>query len=287
MPAGIAVMLLIPCLLAGSRTQPIDTLRSVPENPQADARSADAPTSTHVIEDGENLLYEVRWTLFKLGTVRLKSLQTTRHQGISHYTTVGYIDSDERLPFVNLHSIITTEMDSSFSSCNARSLEWTNDEWWGMHYTYDSTRSRCFVEETWQQDLNEAPYKRLQRDTLRITGNYVQDGLSLVYFARAHVHDTDTLRVPIIAYGKSGWTTFYFDGRRGTEEIDAHGTPIRVVGFTGWLDVEGIFGLTGEFRGWFSDDPAAVPIKAQLKVVLGNVNVELVQWTRKGWTPPR
>lgn len=286
-PAGIAVILLLPFLIAGSSTQPSDALRNAPENLLPDSSSSDALTATHVIEDGEDLLYEVRWTLFKLGTVRLKSLQTSRHQGITHYTAAGFIDSYEGLPFIDLHSIIHTEMDSSFSSCNGRALEWTKNEWWGIHYRYDSTRSRCFIEETWQRDLKEAPYKRLRRDTLRITGNHVQDGLSLAYFARAHVHDTDTLSVPIIAYGKLGWMTYYFGGRRGTEQIDVHGTPIRVVEFDGWLDVEGIFGLTGEFRGWFSDDSAAVPIKAQVRVILGNVNVELVQWTRKGWTPPQ
>jgi hypothetical protein len=45
--------------------------------------------------------------------------------------------------------------------------------------------------------------------------------------------------------------------------------------------------MTGDFVGWFSDDAAAVPIKGKLKVLLGNVTVELIRWNRKGWNPPQ
>ena len=156
----------------------------------------------------------------------------------------------------------------------------------GAYYRYDSTRSRCFVEETWQTDLKSAPYKRTNLDTLYIKGSHVQDGLSIAYYAREHVHDSRTVTVPTIAYGKLGSTTFRFASTPGTQEIDALDRPIHVVEFDGWLDLEGIFGLTGEFKGWFSDDSSAVPIKAELKVILGSVNVELIQWHRKDWNPP-
>jgi hypothetical protein len=70
-------------------------------------------------------------------------------------------------------------------------------------------------------------------------------------------------------------------------EIDAVDYPIDVVGFEGNAEFVGIFGLTGGFDGWFSNDEARVPIVAHMKVILGSVTLELMSWKRPGWTPPR
>jgi hypothetical protein len=59
------------------------------------------------------------------------------------------------------------------------------------------------------------------------------------------------------------------------------------VGFDGRADFVGIFGLTGGFEGWFSNDEARVPIMAKMKVLIGSVTIELMRWNRPGWTPPR
>jgi hypothetical protein len=59
-----------------------------------------------------------------------------------------------------------------------------------------------------------------------------------------------------------------------------------VVEVHGNTSAVGVFGMTGEFTGWFSDDEAAVPIKGELKVLLGTVTVELIGWKRSGWSPP-
>jgi hypothetical protein len=63
--------------------------------------------------------------------------------------------------------------------------------------------------------------------------------------------------------------------------------PVDVVHFDGNMDFVGIFGLTGGFEGWFSNDEARVPILAKMKVLIGSVTVELMKWTRPGWNPPR
>jgi hypothetical protein len=240
-----------------------------------------------VISEGEDLLYEVSWTVFKIGTVRLKTLQTKLADSVQHFTAAAFIDSYEGLPFVSLHSIAYTEMDSSFTARRARSLEERSDQWWGMHYVFDLVRDQCYFEETWQNDLKAPPYRRTGLDTLKFTGRCVQDGLSLLYFARSRVHQSHKETVPIIAYGKTGSTYFNFTGRKGEQDIDAVEKPVKVVEFGGRLNIEGLFGLTGDFRGWFSDDSAAVPIKAKVKVILGSVNVELIQWHRSGWKPPQ
>jgi len=57
--------------------------------------------------------------------------------------------------------------------------------------------------------------------------------------------------------------------------------------FDGNAEFTGIFGLNGPFEGWFSNDPAQIPIKAKMKVILGSINIELKKWQRTGWNPPQ
>jgi hypothetical protein len=112
------------------------------------------------------------------------------------------------------------------------------------------------------------------------------DGLSIGFFPRRFVQATQTVVVPTVLYGKMGKTTFWFTHNVVEEEIDALDHPVRVVEVEGTTDVEGIFGMTGDFTGYFSDDAVGVPIKGKLKVLIGTVTVELMKWNRKGWSPP-
>jgi hypothetical protein len=75
--------------------------------------------------------------------------------------------------------------------------------------------------------------------------------------------------------------------KKTSTEIDAVKYPVETIEFDGRADFVGIFGLTGGFSGWFSNDEAAVPIIAKMKVILGSIRLELVKWNRPGWVPPR
>ena len=55
----------------------------------------------------------------------------------------------------------------------------------------------------------------------------------------------------------------------------------------GSTDFISVFGLTGYFEGWFSNDEASIPIVAKMKVIIGNVTLKLKSWKRAGWNPPK
>jgi hypothetical protein len=95
------------------------------------------------------------------------------------------------------------------------------------------------------------------------------------------------MNVPTFVNEKKVNTYINFMGKVGSTEIDAVKYPIRTVELGGTVDFVGIFGLTGGYQGWFSDDEAAIPIVARMKVILGSVYIELKKWNRPGWTPPR
>ena len=47
--------------------------------------------------------------------------------------------------------------------------------------------------------------------------------------------------------------------------------------------MKGIAGVTGPFKGWFAQDAQRPPLRADLKVFIGNVIVKLEKWER--WHP--
>jgi hypothetical protein len=232
-----------------------------------------------VYSDGEDLVYEVRWTLFKLGRVHIRAL--------GDFKAITYIDSYEGLPFVDLHSIHYTEMDSTFHTRSGYAIDRDGKEWGGLLYIPDLSSKRVAVEQLFYKDPASPPYKREPRDTIKLQSSSFIDGLAIGYLPRLFIHSAQTVKVHTILKGSLGTTTFRFTKKRSTVDINAVDYPVRVVEVEGSTNAVGVYGMTGDFTGWFSDDEAAVPIKGELKVLLGSVTIELIQWDRKEWKPPQ
>ena len=77
--------------------------------------------------------------------------------------------------------------------------------------------------------------------------------------------------------------------RYSPSELRAFGTGFYGGGkfMDGKANFIGVFGLTGGFRGWFSDDAERVPIIAKLNVLVGSVTLELKEWKHGNWNPPK
>ena len=234
---------------------------------------------TSVSQPGEQYTYEVSWTWFKLGTIRVQTLAGGRAE--------AHIDSYPNVPFVDLHSIHYTTMDSLFYSHASLSMEKDDSLWSGLDYVYDLPQKKLIVESITMHSPADLPSVRAIKDTLQLPSSEFLDGLSIAYFPRRFIHTDATMTVPTVLYGKLGQTTFGFHRKSTTQSIDALENPVKVVEIDGNTSAVGIYGMTGDFTGWFSDDSAAVPIKGKLKVLIGSVTIELVNWHRAGWSPPQ
>jgi hypothetical protein len=239
-----------------------------------------------VISDTEELLYEASWWAFKLGQIRIRTTVSRGADGNLRPSATAYIDSYGNLPFVDVHSISATEMDSTLSTITSRSIEKRKDEWWVLKHDYYPETKKLITETTWQRTKDSVPYTPPNFDTLTVEGQ-LEDGLSIFFFARANLHSFKTFRLPTIVYEALGRTTLEFTGDTKTIDIEGYEEPIAVKGLRGMAEFEGLFGMSGEFEGWFTDDAAAVPVKAKLGVIIGSIELELKKWKRVGWTPPR
>lgn len=234
-----------------------------------------------VFQTGEELTYNVSFGPIDIGQVRIILVNKERAGERSYYTASAHIDSYKGVPFVNLHAVYDDHIAEAIYSTWFHSRKKDDGTWVTHEYTYDYPNHRMLIA---QGVAGSA--RIVRRDTLRLDTLY-QDGLSLFFLARTQVLTNRSMTIPTIVSEKRGTTHIRFSPERVAERIGAVDYPIDLVHFEGEAGFVGIFGLTGDFEGWFSNDAARVPVIAKMKVLIGNIRIELMKWKRAGWSPPR
>ncbi|MFZ4621448.1 MAG: DUF3108 domain-containing protein [Bacteroidota bacterium] len=233
----------------------------------------------------EELVYSVSWMSINIGTITLTITPDTGSGG--PFTAAVFIDSRQGLPFANVHAVFKGNLDSSGSPIRFFGYDQMELDRWSVHmYTYSKERDRLFAKKGEAKRPDTDQLSVAESDTLMID-RLTQDGLSIFYFARKQLNSLDTFSVKTVVHGSVGTTILNCYGKQTEIDIGAIDQSISVIEMDGMAKFKGVFGLTGEFKGWFSNDNAHIPIRAKLGVILGNVNLELIHWKREGWTPPR
>lgn len=235
-----------------------------------------------VLTVGEDLLYNVRYLFINIGQIRVRVSGQLEEEGRRKYKTIAYIDSYPRLPFVDLHSVFESVVDEGYYSQGFLGRDKTSDGWSYVRYEFDDSTRSVIVEK------GELPSNRVTHlDTMRLRRYPYQDGFSLFYYARSAVGSGMRTNTPTLIDKDSVSTSFYFHRARSKIEINAVEYPIDAIQIDGSAEFVGVYGLTGQFRGWFTNDEARIPVLALMKVILGNIRIELKEWKRTGWSPPR
>lgn len=234
-----------------------------------------------ILKTGEELTYIVSYSFMKLGEVKIKVKDKKTVNGKTYYSTIAYIDSYDGIPFVNIHqtyeSNVSTDQHSLFfRGINREKEPFTYTEYY-FNYDIDSVRvkkGRFAPSKVWTDSIG-------QLDT------FYQDGLSIFYYARMNTGKELSVDVPCLVTEDRVKTKINFYEEIEDISIDAVDYDIACTRLDGEMDFISIFGLTGFFEGWFTNDEAAVPVVANMKVIIGNVRLELVDWKREDWQPPK
>lgn len=236
--------------------------------------------SAQVLQPGEELTYSVSYIGIRLGTVRIVNEGKQEINGKPVYKCKAYIDSRDGIPFVEIHTTYESWIDPSATS----SLQFVantkeSDGWAYDKYVFDYG-TRTITTEKFKSNVKKSSKQ------FTISKKY-SDGLSLFFAARQLLYSKNTATIPTLVMEDTTRTKINFTGKQEETEIDAVQYPIKTVFFNGMADWTGVYGVTGAFEGWFSDDDARIPIKAKMKLYVGNANIELVSWKRNGWQPPK
>jgi len=237
--------------------------------------------NTTVMQPGEELEYEVSFLNIKLGRIRVVTEPNETFKGQSVFRAKATMESYPGIPFVDLNTIYSSWIDRSvsFSHRFEGNTKMSGNTWQFQRIDFEYDK---------EQIVNEKWENRVSIDKL-ITKNTqkVNDGCSLFFLARQYANMKRSVRVPTLIDTQIGTTFINFHGRQETISIPAISYPVRTLFLDGRAEWEGVYGLSGRFEGWFTDDEARIPIRARMNVYVGNVIIELVKWKRDGWTPPR
>lgn len=259
----ISVLLTIACLTAA--VQPVSA--ATPDN--------------NAIYPGEELVYEVSYLSFTLGTIKTVTEPFTMLNGRKVAKVKLWIDSNPNIPFVSLHSIYESWMDTNATYSHKFQSRTLGDNGKDDYerYTFDYANLNATIER-WQ---TKGEVERRQFDIEK----RVNDGSSILYTARSMLYSKKSYRIPTVIMNDAVSTVVNFQGKIESTDIDAVSYPVRTVYINGTADWTGVYGLTGRFEGWFSDDDARIPIRAKMNLYVGSVTIELKSWKRGSWRPPR
>jgi hypothetical protein len=229
---------------------------------------------------GEKLVYEVSFMGMTIGTIETYTMKNQTIKGDKTHHVRSKIKSAKGIPYVDLDVEFDSWMDPSFAYSHK------------FMSTSVSDGTKVYEEALFDYDNNTIDVtmtkngKKVQ-DFERELNRKVNDGCSLFFMARKYMDRNKTVKVPTYIEDENSLTVINFHNRVETAEVDAIDYPVRTKYLNGTAKWEGLYGLSGDFEGWFSDDEAAVPIRAKMNVYVGTVNIELVSWDRDGWTPPK
>lgn len=233
------------------------------------------------LQIGEELLYDVNYGFIKIGEIKLKVIGEIYKNGKMLYVTKAFINSNNLLPFVNVHYVFYSEIDVDgfahfFSGIDTKNPK----EHHYQDYVFNYSKNEILIDRG-NRTKNYSYFKGKD-----VAFEKQQDGLSLFYFARINLFTKEKNHLPTYINETKGSVYIDFLGNKKNVKISAVNHQIETVELNGNIKIKGIFGLSGPYVGWFSNDNAAIPIKAKLKVLIGNVDIELKSWQRKNWSPP-
>jgi hypothetical protein len=232
------------------------------------------------IEVGEEITYVVKYLAFEIGEIKLKVVKEEVDGNDTLFNAIAFIDSYDGIPFADLHQIYETKFNTNQISHYFKGSILAEDTTY-TKYRFNKSKNNIHIVKG-RERTND-----IWKDTSITYEHEYQDGLSLFYFARMRTGQQKKVNAQVFINEKYEKTYINFYKEIEDMDIDAVDYDISCVRLDGETEFRGIFGLTGYFEGWFSNDQYAVPIVAKMQVLIGSITLELKHWKKKGWMPPK
>lgn len=240
-----------------------------------------AGSHENIMEVGEELTYTAYYGFIKLGEVHFKI--TNFDTKTRRYYATAELKSNKAIPLIDINYWFETTMiykNDSLYSYRFYSTEFKEKDISHIDYTFDYENGVIIA----KKDKNLIAEEERE---IKIENNKkFQDGLSLFFNARLHSLKNKNYIVPVYINEKESTVNYSFNLNRdvvSTDLVDYDMEALKVIGTAHFV---GVFGLTGEFIGWMSNDDSRVPLKAKFNVSIGSITLELSSYKRQNWKPP-
>ncbi len=242
---------------------------------------AQVNTAQPIFTPGEILQYKVKWGFFRLGTIVMTQQRCDSLERGGCLITMD-VQSAPGLPFINVHFVNRSRKSPGSLWVSEESIVTGEDSTELTVYRYDHDTGTLYC----SGSTKAKPI--FTTDTVQI-GGYSYDALGLFMLARVLSPTKGTVVVPTLNECSVHETEINITGDVEEIEVAACDTPVRcrrIDGFARWVGTS-FAGMKGPFAGWISDDAASIPLRAELKIFLGSIVLELESTNRTDWRPNR
>jgi len=237
-------------------------------------------SQSKVIQDGEQLEYVVSYGFIKIGEVNMQISGKKDENGHTIYYAKSKMKSYDGIPFVKLNSIFESDMlydGKDLYSIRFKAIEYKENIVTTTEYKFNYDSGLVYIHKDNNGTIEKNETVNFNKDVK------FQDGLSLFYQSRLNSFSSEKFLIPVFMNEAETSVNYFFAANKEEISVDSFDNDINSIRCSGNANFEGVFGLTGEFAGWFSDDDARVPLKSQLNVVIGNVTLDIKKWKRADW----
>lgn len=239
------------------------------------------PLQSQTFYDGEELYYEVSYSFINIGWAKFNTKAVNGKPNF--YTTTAKLKSNEGIPLVKVDYEFTSDIEVKDGAVRPHRF---------LAYQFVDN-GKITITHDFNYDSNYIVIKKVEADGFTsvdkkiYTSTVFQDGLSIFYFARNNAGKNSSQTVPVIMHVDTASMQVSFTSAKTDVNIDPVDYDVASTYVDGFSHFKAVFGLTGDFSGWFSADDARVPLKAKLQVEIGNITLELKDWKRNSWEPPK
>lgn len=231
------------------------------------------PGIDEILKWHEVFTYEVRYSLFKLGNVKVEVVSDTLYNGQEAWYLRSIITSNPGIPFVGREENWYNSIFTTTDSLPRAHLYWRDNvdeqDYEDLRYEFDQESEKVFVREEGNR-----------LDTLALEPFGGSGHLSFL-IGRAYAGTETSLNLPIYVNGEKGYLTITNTKRVEERSYKAFEEPVETYYSEGNTSVEGPFGFKGNFKSWYRTDELRIPLEAHVRVWLGNVRVKLIDYTKE------
>lgn len=238
-------------------------------------------SQSEVIFNGEELYYEVNYSFINIGWAKFNTENVKGKE--NYFICKAKLKSNNALPFIDVDYDFISEIevkDKKILTHKFTAYQYKDGKKSILICSFNFDSSFITIIKT-GYDNNIEINNRIN------TSTHFQDGLSIFYFARANTNRDQTEYVPVMMHTDTSLMKIDFSSKKTSVEISEADYDIASVYLEGFSYFKAVFGLTGDFSGWFSFDEARIPLKAKLQVEIGSITLELKSWKHGSWQPPK
>jgi hypothetical protein len=230
------------------------------------------PNHRRPVIAGEVMKYKVKWSFIRLGTVTIRQLPADSGSVLVSMD----VQSAPGLPFIDVHFSNRTYVSELSQVMQQETIVTGRDSCDKTVYRFDRKSGYVVMEDSRKGE-------RTRLDSLH-WDKECYDALGLLFHSRFNAGSGLSESLPTLNDYKIDETEVSY--ARATEdiEVDAFDAPRRchlVSGNARWVG-KSFAGMKGPFCGWITDDSEAIPIKAEVKILLGSICLELESYERPG-----